>query len=298
MMMVGETITTTTPGFGTTKTVLGALSPRLLLVDSRNAWSRRLHQILHENGVELDVLSSAQTALASLQSRFCDALLLEVPLSDMPAAQMIGITRRRFPFLPIVVLAAESGMSEAVSALNAGAFHFIPANFEPRQALGTLRKILALQNEPVTLARALRELKQTIQFSLPSSVDYIAGAAALLTEALVRFGIVTIEEINIKIAIVEALTNAMEHGNGFDPHKLVKVEAKFLETKAEIKINDQGRGFNHRKLPNPTAPENLYKPRGRGIYMIYRLMDEVRYNRKGNSVRLVKYRRQSKPTAT
>lgn len=293
-MLVGETITTTTPGFGTTKTMPGAPSPRLLLVDSRNAWSGRLHQVLRENGIELDVLSSAQTALASLQSRFCDALLLEVPLPDMPAAQMVAVTRHRFPFLPIVVLAEESGMSEAVSALNAGAFHFIPANFEPRQALGTLRKILALQNEPVTLARAMRELKQTIQFSLPSSVDYITGAAALMTETLVRFGIVTIEEINIKIAIVEALTNAMEHGNGFDPHKLVKVEAKFLETKAEIKITDQGRGFNHRKLPNPTAPENLYKPRGRGIYMIHRLMDEVRYNRKGNSVRMVKYRRQSK----
>ncbi len=293
-MMVGETITTTTPGFGTAKTILGAPSPRLLLVDNRNTWSVRLRQVLHENGVELEVLSSAQTALTSLQSRFCDALLLEVPLPDMPASQMVAVTRHRFPFLPIVVLADENGMSEAVSALNAGAFHFIPANFEPRQALGTLRKILALQNEPVTLARAMRELKQTIQFSLPSSVDYITGAAALLTEALVRFGIVTIEEINIKIAIVEALTNAMEHGNGFDSHKLVKVEAKFLETKAEIKINDQGRGFNHRKLPNPTAPENLYKPRGRGIYMIHRLMDEVRYNRKGNSLRMVKYRRQSK----
>jgi anti-sigma regulatory factor (Ser/Thr protein kinase)/ActR/RegA family two-component response regulator len=293
MMMVGETITTT-PGFGTTNVMPGAPSPRLLLVDSHNVWSARLHQILQENGVALDVLASAKTALASLQARFCDALLLEVPLPDMPAAQMVAVTRHRFPFLPIVVLAEERGMSEAVSALNAGASHFIPANFEPRQALGTLRKILALQNEPVTLARALRELKQTIQFSLPSSVDYITGAAALLTESLVRFGIVTIEEINIKIAIVEALTNAMEHGNGFDPHKLVKVEAKFLETKAEIKINDQGRGFNHRKLPNPTAPENLYKPRGRGIYMMHRLMDEVRYNRKGNSVRLVKYRRPSK----
>ncbi len=159
---------------------------------------------------------------------------------------------------------------------------------------GTLRKILALQNEPVTVARPLRELKQTIQFSLPSSMDYISSAAAHLTEMLVRFGIVSIEEINIKIALVEALTNAMEHGNGFDPNKQVRVEAKFFETNAEIRITDQGRGFNHRKLPNPTAPENLYKPRGRGIYMMHRLMDGVHYNRKGNSVRLVKFRRPQK----
>jgi serine/threonine-protein kinase RsbW len=295
-MMVAEATTTAASKIGvTTKPALGAPSPRLLLVDCRNEWSVRLRQVLHENGVELDVLSSAQTALASLQSRFCDALLLEVPLPDMPASQMVAVTRHRFPFLPIVVLAEESGMAEAVSALNAGAFHFIPSNFEPRQALGTLRKILALQNEPVTLARPLRELKQTIQFSLPGSLDYIASAAAQLTEMLVRFGIVTIEEINIRIAIVEALTNAIEHGNGFDPARQVKVEAKFSETKAEIKITDQGKGFNHRKLPNPTAPENLYKPRGRGIYMMHRLMDEVHFNRKGNTVRMVKYRRALKP---
>lgn len=291
--MAGETVHNLNPNAGITTP--NAPKARLLLVDSRNAWSGRLYKVLSENSIELDVLASAQAALSFLQSRFFDALLLDVPLPDMPAPQMVAITRNRFPFLPIVILAEENGMAEAVGALKAGAFHFIPANFEPRQALGALRKILALQNEPVTLSRALPDLKQTIQFSLPSTLDYITGAAAHLTETLVRFGIITVEELNIKVALVEALTNAMEHGNGFDPKKLVKVEAKFLEDKAEIKITDQGKGFNHEKLPNPTAPENLYKPRGRGIYMIHRLMDEVHFNRKGNVVQLVKYRRPPKP---
>ncbi len=294
--MAGETVHNLNPNSVTMAP--NAPKARLLLVDSRSEWSGRLHKILHENSIELDVLASAQTALSFMQSRFFNALLLDVPLPDMPAPQMVAITRNRFPFLPIVILATESGMPEAVGALKAGAFHFIPANFEPRQALGALRKILALQNEPVTLSRALPDLKQTIQFSLPSTLDYITGAAAHLTETLVRFGIITVEELNIKIALVEALTNAMEHGNGFDPKKLVKVEAKFLENKAEIKIADQGKGFNHSKLPNPTAPENLYKPRGRGIYMMHRLMDEVHFNRKGNVVQLVKYRRLAKPSIT
>jgi len=289
--MVGEAVHNLNSNSGTMTP--NAPKARLLLVDSRSEWSGRLHKILHENSIELDVLASAQTALSFMQSRFFDALLLDLPLPDMPAPQMVAITRNRFPFLPIVILAEESGMPDAVGALKAGAFHFIPAKFEPRQALGALRKILALQNEPVTLSRALPDLKQTIQFSLPSTLDYITGAAAHLTETLVRFGIITVEELNIKVALVEALTNAMEHGNGFDPKKLVKVEAKFLENKAEIKIADQGKGFAHGKLPNPTAPENLYKPRGRGLYMIHRLMDEVHFNRKGNVVQLVKYRRSS-----
>jgi serine/threonine-protein kinase RsbW len=273
------------------KTNSAAKKPRLLSVDSRSDWSIRFHQALRDNGVELDILSSAQTALSFLQSRFCDALLLEVPLPDMPASQMVAIARNRFPFLPIVLLAEEQGMAEAVGALEAGAFHLIPSSFEPRQAISTLRKILSLHNEPFIIGRALPGMKQTIQFELPSSLDYIAGAANQLMEALLRFGIITIEEVNMKIALVEALTNAMEHGNGFDHGRKVKVEAKIIETKAEIKIQDQGKGFNYRNLPNPTAPENLYKPRGRGIYMMHRLMDEVHFNRKGNIVRLVKYRR-------
>jgi anti-sigma regulatory factor (Ser/Thr protein kinase)/ActR/RegA family two-component response regulator len=290
-MMVDEAAANINLGM---KTKLNSPKARLLLVDSHSEWSERLHAVLHENGVELEVLTSAQMALSVLQSRFCDALLLELPLPDMPASQMVVTARNRFPFLPIVILAEESGLAEAVGALKAGAFHFIPSNIEPRQTFGALRKILALQNEPVTLSRALSDLKQTIQFSLPSTLDYITGAAAHLTETLVRFGIITIDELNIKIALVEALTNAMEHGNGFIPQKLVKVEAKFFANKAEIKITDEGKGFKHNKLPNPTAPENLYKPRGRGIYMMHRLMDEVHFNRKGNSVRLVKYRRAGK----
>ncbi|MDZ7288434.1 MAG: ATP-binding protein [candidate division KSB1 bacterium] len=291
-MMVSETMIPAVFSTGATTTITDHTpKPRLLLVNSRNDWSMRLHDFLHESGVELEVLSSAQTALDFLQARFCSALLLEIPLPDMPAPQMVTIARNRFPYLPIIVMAEESSLAEALSALNAGAFHFIPSHFEPKQVLSTLRKTIALQNEPVTLARALPELKQTIRFSLPSGLDNITGAAAYLTETLVRFGIISIEEINIRIALVEALTNAMEHGNGFDPNKSVKVEANFFALKAEIKITDEGKGFNHRKLPNPTAPENLYKPRGRGIYMMYRLMDEVHFNRKGNSVRLVKYRK-------
>jgi serine/threonine-protein kinase RsbW len=284
-------MTTTLKTGSIAQTTSRAHKARLLLVDSRNTWSVRLGQALSDISVEFDILPSAHQALSFLQTNFCDALLLEANLPDIPAAEMVALAKRRFLLLPIIVFADESAMAEAIGALNAGAIHLIPSSFEPRQMIAVLRKVLALQTDHVTPARFLPGLKQTIQFALPSSVDYIVSAANQLTEALIRFNIVTVEEINIKIALVEALTNAMEHGNGFDPARRVKVEAKFLEDRAEIKITDEGKGFNHRHLPNPTSPENLYKPRGRGIYMMYRLMDEVHFNRKGNSVRLIKYRR-------
>jgi serine/threonine-protein kinase RsbW len=247
--------------------------------------------------MEVEVTDSAQQALDLLQHRFCDLLLVEVPSPDMPCSQMVAVARNRFPFLPIIVLAEKSRMNEAIGALNAGALHLIPIPCQTRQMLSALRKVLSYHQETQRPARVFPGLKHVLKFELPSSLDYVTGAANQLTELLVRFGIVSVDEINIKIALVEALTNAMEHGHGFNPALRVKVEARIDERMGEIRINDSGKGFNHKELPDPTAPENLYKPRGRGIYMMFRLMDEVHFSRKGNSVRLIKYRRPSAPSA-
>lgn len=276
---------------------LEAHAPRLLVVDGQLNQSDALVQALRDSGMEVEVTDSAQEALNALQQRYRDVLLLEVPSQDMPSAQMVAVTRNRFPFLPIILLSDQNRMNEAIGALNAGAMHLIPIPCAPKQAISALRKILGFHQELWTPPRVFPKLTQIVRFELPSSLDYVTGAANQLTEMLVRFGIITLEEINLKIALVEALTNAMEHGHGFSAQLRVKVEAKIDERKGEIKISDQGKGFNHRHLPDPTAPENLYKPRGRGIYMMYRLMDEVHFNRKGNSVRLVKYRRATTPSA-
>lgn len=266
-------------------------TPQLLLANGQLEQSGELVQGLRENGMEVIVADSAQEALRWLQQRFCDVLLLEIPSPDMPAAQLVAVARNRFPFLPIVVLADKSRMNEAIGALNAGALHVLPLPCAPRQAVSALRKILVFHHDAGAAMRVLPGLKQLVRFEVPSSLDYVTGAANQLMELLVRCGIITLEELNLKIALVEALTNAMEHGHGFNPNLRVKVEAKIDARRGEIKMTDEGKGFDHRHLPDPTLPENLFKPRGRGIYMMYRLMDEVHFNRKGNSVRLVKYRR-------
>ncbi len=276
---------------------LEAPLPRILLVDGQLNQTGELVQALRESGMEVEITDTAREALNALQHTYRDVLLLEVPSPDMPSAQMVALTRKRFPFLPVVILSDQKRMNEAIGALNAGAVHLIPIPCPAKQALSSLRKILGFHQELLAPPRIFPKLTQIVRFELPSSLDYVTGAANQLTEMLVRFGIISLEEINLKIALVEALTNAMEHGHGFNTQLRVKVEAKIDERRGEIKISDQGKGFNHHHLPDPTAPENLYKPRGRGIYMMYRLMDEVHFNRKGNSVRLVKYRRGASSTA-
>jgi serine/threonine-protein kinase RsbW len=91
----------------------------------------------------------------------------------------------------------------------------------------------------------------------------------------------------IRIALEEAIVNAIKHGNRLDPAKKVFVEAKVTPKRAEIIIEDQGEGFERHHVPDPTAEENLYKCSGRGVLLIESYMDSE-WTRGGRRVRMVK----------
>ncbi|MFW6132720.1 MAG: ATP-binding protein [Planctomycetota bacterium] len=92
----------------------------------------------------------------------------------------------------------------------------------------------------------------------------------------------------IRLAVEEALNNAVKHGNGLDPNKCVTVCYDVDDTAAEVTVADQGAGFDPEDIPDPTADENLEKPCGRGIMLMRAYMDEVHFNEAGNQVRMVK----------
>jgi serine/threonine-protein kinase RsbW len=92
----------------------------------------------------------------------------------------------------------------------------------------------------------------------------------------------------INLALEEAITNAIKHGNGLDPKKQVYVEAKVTPGRAEIIVEDEGSGFDRRHIPDPTVEENLEKCSGRGILLIETYMNRVRWDHGGRRVRMVK----------
>ena len=97
----------------------------------------------------------------------------------------------------------------------------------------------------------------------------------------------------VRLALEEALVNAIKHGNRMDPDKVVKVECWMLGEKVRIEIEDQGAGFDVNNVPDPTAEENLDKPGGRGIMLMKSFMSCVEYNNTGNRVVLEKERNHS-----
>ena len=89
---------------------------------------------------------------------------------------------------------------------------------------------------------------------------------------------------NILIAVTEAVNNAIVHGNGSEESKLVKVDVLQEDTGVIFSVEDQGVGFDFENLPDPTAPENIEKPDGRGIFLMKNLSDAVDFDNNGSKV--------------
>lgn len=98
--------------------------------------------------------------------------------------------------------------------------------------------------------------------------------------------------LNFRVGVAEALANAMMYGNARDPKKRVVLEAWCERHRVRIRITDQGPGFDPGSLPDPTLPQNLQRSRGRGVFLIRELMDEVEFNEQGNSVDMVLFARE------
>jgi serine/threonine-protein kinase RsbW len=98
--------------------------------------------------------------------------------------------------------------------------------------------------------------------------------------------------LNFRVGVAEALANAMMYGNARDPGKRVVLEAWCERDRVRIRITDQGPGFDPDALPDPTLPQNRHRARGRGVFLIRELMDEVEFNEQGNSVDMVLFARE------
>lgn len=92
----------------------------------------------------------------------------------------------------------------------------------------------------------------------------------------------------VRLALDEALVNAVKHGNGNDPNKTVTIEFTIDQDSIVIEIEDQGPGFVPDELPDPTAEENISRPNGRGVMLMRAYMTEVGFNERGNRVILTK----------
>src|SRR6185295_8418338 len=117
----------------------------------------------------------------------------------------------------------------------------------------------------------------TISIQIPSLTENIRMIESFIDNAKERFHLNDDIYGNIMIAVTEAVNNAIKHGNSNDKRKNVFLALSLDESTIKFIVKDEGEGFNYDQLPDPTAPENLEKPGGRGIFLMKHLSDEVAF---------------------
>ena len=131
-------------------------------------------------------------------------------------------------------------------------------------------------------------LEERIVMKMPSELRHLDGVLDYLSDRMLNFGIVTLDDAEVLIALDEAIVNAVKHGNKCDPRKAVHIVAEFNAEGARFTISDEGAGFAREKVPDPTDPCRLLEPSGRGLLLINHIMDEVCFNKSGNRVEMFK----------
>jgi len=92
----------------------------------------------------------------------------------------------------------------------------------------------------------------------------------------------------LRLSVEEALSNAIRHGNLYDINKKVDIRYSVSPERIDLYVRDEGRGFDPGVVPDPTAPENLESPSGRGIMLMHAYMNQVEFNDRGNQIHMVK----------
>lgn len=126
--------------------------------------------------------------------------------------------------------------------------------------------------------------------SIPSETAQGQIVQERIVALLEQMGYSQKDVFGVKLALEEALVNAIKHGNGMDPNKRVRVNCQVNQQEARITITDEGPGFDPESVPDPTDDENIEKPGGRGIMLMKAFMSTVEYGKNGNEVLLVKIR--------
>jgi serine/threonine-protein kinase RsbW len=127
-----------------------------------------------------------------------------------------------------------------------------------------------------------------VEVTISSDLAEARPIQTLIDEALKASAYTEHDIFSIKIAVEEALVNAIKHGNQMDADKRVFVSYEVTVERFDIWITDEGQGFNPEEVPDPTAIENIERPCGRGLLLMRGFMTEVQYLGKGNIVRMSK----------
>ncbi len=121
---------------------------------------------------------------------------------------------------------------------------------------------------------------------IESRIDNLRMVETIIDSVTSEIGIKPVNYGKVLVSALEAVNNAIIHGNKSDPLKSVDIEISYEQDDLKIEVTDEGPGFKPENVPDPTEPQNIESLNGRGIFLMSKLADALEFNKKGNSVKL------------
>ncbi len=219
-----------------------------------------------------------------------------------------------FPDTPFIVTSGYGTKKEIVQALKQGALDYFEKPFGIKEISSSIRKVKSLADESNKTIEVYRNLvKKSLVFEIGNDIELVQPLVGGLTDEIKLSCRIPRSYLpGIRMGLHELVVNAIEHGNlELDSElkrrndyleflKRSSLEPQFIERRVTIElvivtesftcvIRDQGPGFDWHSLPDPSDPENLFKPHGRGIIMAGNFFDEFFFNDSGNQVTVRKF---------
>ncbi len=286
--------------------------PTILIVDDDEVDRTLAARCLTElDGVRLIHAENGEKALEAISAAVADLVLTDLRMPGMNGLELVQKLHDEHPLVPVVLMTSYGSEKIAVQALQAGASSYVPKDDLETDLLQTVEQVLELMDA----RRSRSTIVQCMQsreslFVLENDLKLISPLAGFMQESLERLGFGTdAVRTQVGMALIEALSNAIIHGNlevgselraeGTRPYyalierrrteqpyasRRVRCIARESVDEVEYTIVDEGPGFDHASLPDPTSAEGLVRVQGRGLMLIGMFMDEVRHNERGNEI--------------
>lgn len=256
---------------------------QILIIDDHDDLATSLGEVFTQTGHKVVVVENRMDALKIGNIEGFDLVVTDLDVS--PADAENDPNCKAPVCLPESIIA---NVGEHVKAFKLCAANFRRDEFNEDELKNLVATILDFKIRYVDKIDFVQDLHENIQFELPSAISLMHIVLEYLMKRVEKLGVIKPERSNLFVALDEAFVNAVKHGNKFDAHKLVRVSAEISKQEARFTIEDEGEGFDINSIPDPLDPANLFKASGRGVLFIYNIMDEVKYNDRGNRLTMVK----------